>query len=134
MAIIINRDSMEHNNIHIGFDGNWGWLGLRNKMRTAFAMMQKSPTAVDLIFDFTYSATIPTNAIENFNRLRYHLPANLGTIALIIPNPDIRQMLLPVCDHYAAVGLRMIISPTQMDIPHLLDDIHHESQALEQWT
>jgi hypothetical protein len=121
MAVIINWDSRTYNIIRIGFEGDWGWLGLRNKMRTVFALMQKSPTETDLIFDFTYSATLPANPIENFERLRYYLPANLGTIALVVPNPAMRAALLPICDRYAAAGLRVIISPTQLDIPHRLE-------------
>jgi hypothetical protein len=121
MTIIVKWDSPTYHNMRIGFDGDWGWLGLRNKLRTAFALMDKSPTTTDLIFDFTYSAMLPANPIENFERLRYYLPANLDTIALVVPNPAMRAALLPICDRYAAAGLRVIISPTQLDIPHLLE-------------
>ena len=133
MAVIINWDSPTYNTIRIGFEGDWGWLGLRNKMRTVFALMQKSPTATDLIFDFTYSGKLPPNPIENFDSLRYHLPANLGTIAMIVPDADMREKLLGISEPYAVAGLRLIITATQTDVQHLLNDIHHENVIAHEW-
>jgi hypothetical protein len=134
MAIISDWDSPLNNDIRIGFDGDWGWLGLRNKMRTVFALMQKSPTTIDLIFDFTYSSSLPPNPIENFDGLRSHLPANLGTLVMIVPDAAMRETLLPVSERYAAAGLRLIITATQMDVRHLLNDIHRESLVSHDWT
>jgi hypothetical protein len=107
MAIVINWDSPLYNTIMFKFAGDWTWIALRNQIRTAFVLMQKAPSATDLIFDLTAANGLPINSVENLSSLSHHLPANLGTLTLIVPTQAMYDGLLPVCEYYAAAGLRM---------------------------
>jgi hypothetical protein len=107
MAIVINWNSPLYDTIMFKFEGDWTWIALRNQIRTAFVLMQKAPSATDLIFDLTAANGLPVNPVENLSSLSHHLPANLGTLTLIVPTQTMYDGLLPVCEYYAAAGLRM---------------------------
>jgi len=129
MSIIVDWDSPVQTTIQLGFNGDWGWLTLRNKLRMVFAIMRKAPNAIDLIFDFTYTTGLPPSPVANLNQLRHYLPPNLGTLVLIVPDARMRAYLMPLCQDYADAGMRLVISPTQTDVQRMLRDIHYEQLA-----
>jgi hypothetical protein len=127
MPIITNHESSTHDTFHLEFEADWTWLELRNKLRTVFARMQQAPTHADLVFDFTHSPNIPEHPLVHFDRLRSYLPANLGTFVLIVPQNDMRKKLMPLCKHYAAKGLEMVVYPTRTEVVPLFVDIHDDT-------
>jgi hypothetical protein len=121
LSINIHWNDSLYDTILLKFEDDWGWLALRNQIRTVFTLMKKAPSATDLIFDLTSTDSLPTNPVGNLDGLRPHLPANLGVITLLVSAQSMYDTLLPLRESYAVAGL-------QMEIVLMQDETVHEME------
>src|SRR5258706_6344111 len=129
MGVTVSWDNEAKTTLRYDFQGQWDWGQFRTAALEAFGLTRSAPHRVDTISYFHPNASVPSNAIFQFNKAMKDAPPNRGVTIIVGSSTFIKNLVLVFSKVYKPLGKRLLIASSLEEARQQLSAQRIQQQA-----